>query len=95
MVNASFVFGMDGDDETVFESTVEWAIAQGVETATFHILTPYPGTPLYQRLAEHRHWAVVQLGAGGVGQHGDAEGGVCAEGELHLRGRHPGRRGGA
>jgi len=52
MVNASFVFGMDGDDETVFESTVEWAIAQGVETATFHTLTPYPGTTLYQRLAE-------------------------------------------
>ena len=28
---------------------------QGIETATFHILTPYPGTRLYQRLsAEHR-----------------------------------------
>ncbi len=26
MVNASFVFGMDEDDETVFERTVEWAI---------------------------------------------------------------------
>lgn len=49
MVNASFVFGMDGDDETVFERTVEWAISQGIETATFHILTPYPGTPLYER----------------------------------------------
>jgi len=51
MVNASFVFGMDADDETVFERTVEWAIDQGVETATFHILTPYPGTALYRRLA--------------------------------------------
>src|SRR3970282_2303393 len=51
MVNASFVFGMDDDDETVFERTVEWAISQGVETATFHILTPYPGTALYERLA--------------------------------------------
>lgn len=51
MVNASFVFGMDHDDETVFERTVEWAIEQGIETATFHILTPYPGTALYQRLA--------------------------------------------
>lgn len=50
MVNASFVFGMDGDDETVFDRTVEWAVNQGVETATFHILTPYPGTKLYQRL---------------------------------------------
>ncbi len=51
MVNGSFVFGMDDDDETVFERTVEWAIEQGIETATFHILTPYPSTALYQRLA--------------------------------------------
>jgi len=51
MVNASFVFGMDEDDETVFDRTVEWAISQGIETATFHILTPYPGTRLHQRLS--------------------------------------------
>ena len=51
MVNASFVFGMDEDDETVFDRTVEWAVQQGLETATFHILTPYPDTALYQRMA--------------------------------------------
>jgi len=51
MVNASFVFGMDDDDESVFERTVAWAIEQGIETATYHILTPYPGTALYRRLA--------------------------------------------
>jgi radical SAM superfamily enzyme YgiQ (UPF0313 family) len=50
MVNASFVFGMDDDDESVFNRTVEWAIRQGIETATFHILTPYPGTALYKRV---------------------------------------------
>jgi len=50
MINGSFVFGMDSDDNTVFDYTVEWAIKQGIETATFHILTPYPGTPLYDRL---------------------------------------------
>lgn len=50
MVNASFVFGMDHDDGTVFERTVDWAIRQGIETATFHILTPYPGTALHKRL---------------------------------------------
>jgi radical SAM superfamily enzyme YgiQ (UPF0313 family) len=50
MINGSFVFGMDDDDRTVFDRTVEWAIEQGVETATFHILTPYPGTALYKRL---------------------------------------------
>jgi radical SAM superfamily enzyme YgiQ (UPF0313 family) len=54
MVNGSFVFGMDEDDETVFERTVEWAISQGIETATFHILTPYPGTPLYARMQQQK-----------------------------------------
>jgi hypothetical protein len=51
MVNGSFVFGLDADDETVFERTVEWAVGQGIETATFHILTPYPGTAVYQRMS--------------------------------------------
>ena len=61
MVNGSFVFGMDDDDETVFDRTVEWAISQGIETATFHILTPYPTTALYERMAQqerllHSNW---------------------------------------
>ena len=51
MVNGSFVFGMDHDDPSVFDRTVEWAVAEGIETATFHILTPYPGTALYDRIA--------------------------------------------
>jgi radical SAM superfamily enzyme YgiQ (UPF0313 family) len=51
MINASFVFGMDDDDSSVFDRTVEWAIRHGIETATFHILTPYPGTKLYQKMA--------------------------------------------
>src|SRR6185436_16585236 len=45
-----FVFGMDGDDASVFDRTVDWAVEHGVETATFHILTPYPGTALHQRM---------------------------------------------
>lgn len=54
MVNASFVFGMDQDGADVFERTVDWAVEQGIETATFHIMTPYPGTGLYQKLAKQR-----------------------------------------
>ena len=50
MVNGSFVFGMDDDDESVFDRTGDWAIQQGIETATFHILTPYPGTALHKRI---------------------------------------------
>jgi radical SAM superfamily enzyme YgiQ (UPF0313 family) len=61
MINGSFVFGMDEDDTSVFGRTVEWAIGQGIETATFHVLTPYPGTALFNRMeAEgrilHRDW---------------------------------------
>jgi radical SAM superfamily enzyme YgiQ (UPF0313 family) len=61
MVNGSFVFGMDGDDSGVFDRTVDWAVEQGIETATFHILTPYPGTALYARMEKagrilHTHW---------------------------------------
>jgi radical SAM superfamily enzyme YgiQ (UPF0313 family) len=61
MVNGSFVFGMDEDDESVFARTVDWAVTQGIETATFHILTPYPDTGLRQRLESqgrilHNQW---------------------------------------
>ena len=51
MINGSFVFGLDGDDGEVFARTVEWAIESGLTTATFHILTPYPGTALHRQLA--------------------------------------------
>jgi radical SAM superfamily enzyme YgiQ (UPF0313 family) len=50
MINGSFVFGMDDDGEDVFRRTVDWAIAHGITTATFHVQTPYPGTRLYARM---------------------------------------------
>jgi radical SAM superfamily enzyme YgiQ (UPF0313 family) len=58
MINASFVFGMDADDASVFGRTVDWAIEHGIETATFHILTPYPGTALHQRMHAQRRITV-------------------------------------
>jgi radical SAM superfamily enzyme YgiQ (UPF0313 family) len=51
MVNGSFVVGLDDDDADVFDRRVEWAISRSVVTATFHIMTPYPGTALHARLA--------------------------------------------
>ncbi len=54
MVNGSFVYGMDDDGPDVFKRTVDWAVSQGIETATFHILTPYPGTPVYERMKRQR-----------------------------------------
>lgn len=60
-VNGSFVFGFDHDRRDVFERTVEWIEQNSLECATFHILTPYPGTPLFRALEEkgrllHRNW---------------------------------------
>lgn len=61
MINGSFIFGMDEDGPEVFARTVDWALEQGIETATFHLVTPYPGTALFDRMeAEgrllHRDW---------------------------------------
>jgi len=50
MVNASVVFGLDDDDPSVFDTTLEWMVKRKVETVTAHILTPYPGTKLYERM---------------------------------------------
>jgi radical SAM superfamily enzyme YgiQ (UPF0313 family) len=50
MINGSFVFGMDDDGRDVFRRTVDFAVEQGITTATFHIQTPYPGTQLHSRM---------------------------------------------
>jgi radical SAM superfamily enzyme YgiQ (UPF0313 family) len=60
-VNGSFVLGFDHDDTSVFEKTVEWVEQNRLECATFHILTPYPATPLFEQLEKekrivHRDW---------------------------------------
>jgi len=50
MINGSFVFGFDCDRPDVFERTVEFAIQAKILTATFHVLTPLPGTRAFERL---------------------------------------------
>ncbi len=60
-VNGSFVLGFDHDGPDVFERTVVWIERNRLECATFHILTPYPGTPLFRELESqgrilHRDW---------------------------------------
>lgn len=49
-VQAGIVFGFDNDTPEIFSKTVDFLEATGVQNATFNILTPYPGTPLFQRL---------------------------------------------
>jgi radical SAM superfamily enzyme YgiQ (UPF0313 family) len=62
-IDASFVFGLDGDDESVFDRTLEFVERAKVEIAYYSILTPYPGTRLHERLAREgriltRDWSL-------------------------------------
>jgi radical SAM superfamily enzyme YgiQ (UPF0313 family) len=49
MVNPGIVFGFDHDDESVFERAVEFLTKNQVELAYFNVLTPLPGTALFDR----------------------------------------------
>ncbi|ALA56840.1 B12-binding domain-containing radical SAM protein [Nitrospira moscoviensis] len=49
MVNPGIVFGFDNDDESVFERAVEFLTKNQVELAYFNVLTPLPGTALFDR----------------------------------------------
>jgi radical SAM superfamily enzyme YgiQ (UPF0313 family) len=47
--HASFVFGFDNDTTAVFPETLEFLQKHKISTASFNILTPYPGTAVYQQ----------------------------------------------
>jgi len=51
-IEGAFVFGFDGDDEGVFERTVDFARQARLEAAQFGVLTPFPGTPLREELEQ-------------------------------------------
>jgi radical SAM superfamily enzyme YgiQ (UPF0313 family) len=62
-VNGSFVLGFDHDRKDVFAHTAEWVEENRLECATFHILTPYPATPLFRQMEFegrllHRDWSL-------------------------------------
>ncbi len=66
-VNGSFVFGFDHDRRDVFARTAEWIEDNRLECATFHILTPYPATPLFRQMEAqgrllHRDWSLYDTG---------------------------------
>jgi len=49
-VQAGIVFGFDHDTPAIFRDTLDFLEETGIQNATFNILTPYPGTPLFERL---------------------------------------------
>jgi hypothetical protein len=62
MVNPGIVFGFDSDDVSVFERAVDFLTKNQVELAYFNVLTPLPGTALFDRFEKagrifDRDWA--------------------------------------
>jgi radical SAM superfamily enzyme YgiQ (UPF0313 family) len=62
-VNGSFVVGFDHDRKDAFELLADWIERVRLECATFHILTPYPDTPLFRRMKTegrllHEDWSL-------------------------------------
>jgi len=51
-VYGSFVFGYDYDDASVFDEFLEFADRNRIDGAFLPILTPFPGTRIYQRLKQ-------------------------------------------
>jgi radical SAM superfamily enzyme YgiQ (UPF0313 family) len=49
-VMGCFVFGFDDDDADTFEATADFVHEANVDLPRYAILTPFPGTPLFQRM---------------------------------------------
>ncbi len=61
IVQASVIFGFDEDRQETFEQTVKFLIANRLSIASINVLTPYPGTRIYQALKRegrllHEQW---------------------------------------
>jgi len=66
-LHGSFVFGLDEHDKTIFSRTVDFIMKNQIPSVGASILTPYPGTPLFDRMiAEgrllHRNWSFYDIG---------------------------------
>ena len=51
-VNGCFIIGMDGDGPESFDNVYNFVEKSGLYDVQLTYLTPFPGTPLYQRLTE-------------------------------------------
>jgi len=60
-IQGCFVFGLDHDTVDSFDAAADYAIDLGIDLPRFAILTPFPNTPLYKRMASEgriltRNW---------------------------------------
>ena len=65
-IEGSFIFGSDEDDPSVFHQVVEFCEETKIDAAVFAILTPYPGTRLYEQYTREdrilsRNWDLYDM----------------------------------
>ena len=62
MFHASLIFGMDEHERSIFDRTLDFIIKFKVPSVSAYVLTPYPGTALFNRMLRqkrllHMNWA--------------------------------------
>ena len=60
-IHGMFMFGEDNDRKEAIKDTAEFAIKHHIDTVQFMILTPFPGTKVYEKITEenrffHKQW---------------------------------------
>jgi radical SAM superfamily enzyme YgiQ (UPF0313 family) len=51
-IYGTFIFGYDHDTPETFRQTMDFAKSEGLFIAAFNHITPFPGTPLFQRMRD-------------------------------------------
>ena len=54
-VNGRFILGLDGQTTEIFRQVLEFVEKVSLYDAQRTVLTPFPGTPLYDRLLAENH----------------------------------------
>ena len=65
-IQGSFIFGFDTDTVNVFQETVSFIQETGIELPHISILTPFPGTPLFDKMEKenriiNRNWSMYDM----------------------------------
>ena len=65
-IQGSFIFGFDEDTADVFKETVSFIQSSKIELPTICVLTPFPGTPLFDSLEQegriiHKEWSLYDM----------------------------------
>jgi radical SAM superfamily enzyme YgiQ (UPF0313 family) len=66
-IEGSFILGFDDDDTSVFRQVVDFCEETKIDAAVFAILTPYPGTRIYEQFTKENRilshdWELYDMG---------------------------------